>query len=121
MYEELFYQRLIKLRTQKGVSARDMSLSIGQSAGYINALENRNGFPSMQIFFYICEYLDVTPAELYVYLFSCPAEYREIVEDLKSLTLDRVLAYQSNRQRAEPQPVTLPVPLRTIENQQIHP
>lgn len=63
MFEDLFYQRLIKLRTEKGVSARDMSLSIGQSPGYINSLENRNGFPSMQVFFYICEYLGVTPAE----------------------------------------------------------
>lgn len=52
MFEDLFYQRLIKLRTEKGVSARDMSLSIGQSPGYINSLENRNGFPSMQVFFY---------------------------------------------------------------------
>ena len=65
MYENLFYQRLEKLRSEKGVSARDMSLSIGQSAGYINALENRNGFPSMQVFFYICEYLGVTPAEFF--------------------------------------------------------
>lgn len=39
MFEDLFYQRLIKLRTEKGVSARDMSLSIGQSPGYINSLE----------------------------------------------------------------------------------
>ena len=43
MYEDLFYERLIKLKTEKGVSARDMSLSIGQSAGYINRLENRKG------------------------------------------------------------------------------
>ena len=49
MYEDLFYKRLAELRANKGVSARDMSLSIGQSAGYINALENRNGFPSMQV------------------------------------------------------------------------
>ena len=40
-----------------------MSLAIGQSPGYINGLENKNGFPSMQVFFYICEYLGVTPAE----------------------------------------------------------
>ena len=43
MYEDLFYQRLIELRTKKGVSARDMSLSIGQNAGYINGLENSKG------------------------------------------------------------------------------
>ena len=35
MYEEQFSKRLTELRTQKGVSARDMSLSIGQNPGYI--------------------------------------------------------------------------------------
>lgn len=77
MFEDLFYQRLIKLRTEKGVSARDMSLSIGQSPGYINSLENRNGFPSMQVFFYICEYLGVTPAEFFDDGSDHPVEYKE--------------------------------------------
>ena len=40
MYEDLFYERLVKLRGIKGVSAREMSLAIGQSPGYINGLEN---------------------------------------------------------------------------------
>ena len=35
MYEEQFSKRLAELRTKKGVSARDMSLSIGQNPGYI--------------------------------------------------------------------------------------
>ena len=51
--EEFFRQRLTQLRIQKGVSARDMSLSIGQSESYINKIENGKSFPSMQIFFYI--------------------------------------------------------------------
>lgn len=85
MFEELFYERLTKLRTEKGVSARDMSLSIGQSAGYINALENRIGFPSMQVFFYICEYLNVTPSEFFDDSNGHPVEYREILEDLNGL------------------------------------
>ena len=33
-----FAKRLADLRTAKGVSARDMSLSLGQSAGYINKI-----------------------------------------------------------------------------------
>ena len=33
MYEEQFSKRLAELRTKKGVSARDMSLSIGQNPG----------------------------------------------------------------------------------------
>ena len=85
MYEDLFYKRLAELRANKGVSARDMSLSIGQSAGYINALENRNGFPSMQVFFYICEYLGVTPAEFFEEGNRYPGEYQEILADLKHL------------------------------------
>lgn len=39
MYEKDFAIRLSKLRLQKGVSARDMSLSIGQNAGYICMLK----------------------------------------------------------------------------------
>lgn len=85
MYEDLFYKRLAELRANKGVSARDMSLSIGQSAGYINALENRNGFPSMQVFFYICEYLGVTPAEFFEDGNRYLGEYQEILSDLKHL------------------------------------
>ena len=41
-----------QLRQAKGVSARDMSLSLGQSAGYINNIENGVNLPSMAMFFY---------------------------------------------------------------------
>ncbi|MBQ2903618.1 MAG: helix-turn-helix transcriptional regulator, partial [Clostridia bacterium] len=65
MEKEQFSKRLVELRMNKGVSARDMSLSIGQSAGYINNIENGVNFPSMTVFFYICEYLGVTPMEFF--------------------------------------------------------
>ena len=50
---------------KKGVSARDMSLSIGQNPGYIRTIENGSSFPTMSAFFYICEYLNVTPQEFF--------------------------------------------------------
>ena len=56
MEREDFIRRLVQLRMQKIVSARDMSLSIGQSAGYINNIENGVNLPSMTVFFYICDY-----------------------------------------------------------------
>lgn len=59
--KEWFSNRLAQLRTQKNVSARDMSLTLGQGAGYINNIENGINYPSMTIFFYICEFLEVTP------------------------------------------------------------
>lgn len=85
MYGEFFSERLSRLRIEKGVSARDMSLSIGQSAGYINALENQRGYPSMQLFFYICDYLGISPSEFFDENNSHPVEYREIMKDLSCL------------------------------------
>lgn len=41
-----FIKRLVALRVSKGASARDMSLSLGQSAGYINNIENGVNYPS---------------------------------------------------------------------------
>ena len=53
MYEDFVPERLAKLRTQKGVSARDMSLSLGQANNYINNIENKKSLPAMQSFFYM--------------------------------------------------------------------
>lgn len=60
-----FIKRLVDLRIAKGVSARDMSLTIGQSAGYINNIENGVNYPSMTAFFYICDYLGISPKEFF--------------------------------------------------------
>ena len=60
-----FSKRLAELRIAKGVSARDMSLSIGQATGYINNIENCKNFPSMTQFFYICDYLGITPKQFF--------------------------------------------------------
>ena len=86
MFEDLFYDRLIKLRERKGVSAREMSLAIGQSPGYINGLENRNGFPSMQVFFYICEYFGISPKDFFDSENRSPAAVEALTDDLKTLT-----------------------------------
>lgn len=85
MFEDFFYQRLTQLRQAKDVSAREMSLAIGQSPGYINAIENQSCFPSMQAFFYICEYLGITPADFFDADTRYPLEYKEILEDLNAL------------------------------------
>ena len=64
---EGFAGRVMELRNARGVSGREMSLSLGQSAGYINNIENGNNLPSLAMFFEICEYLRVTPDEFFSY------------------------------------------------------
>ena len=85
MYENFVPERLAKLRTQKGVSARDMSLSLGQANNYINNIENKKSLPSMQSFLYICEYLGVTPQEFFDEGNPDPQALKEFIAEAKKL------------------------------------
>ena len=77
--------RLAKLRTKKGVSARDMSLSIGQNPGYVNNIENGKSKPSLEGILFICDYLGITPSEFFDTESSNPSKLNSIVKDLKKL------------------------------------
>ena len=85
MEEKDFSLRLARLREKKGVSARDMSLSIGQNPGYINNIETGKSMPSLTGIFYICEYLGVTPSEFFGLESTNPGKIDAIVHDMKHL------------------------------------
>ena len=84
-FEDYFAERLAKLRQNKGVSARDMSLSLGQNANYINSIENKKMFPSMLVFFYICEYLEITPKDFFDDNNVNPKLINDLIEDLRNV------------------------------------
>lgn len=83
--ESKFVKRLTELRRLKGVSARDMSLSLGQSESYINKIENKKSFPSMQGFFYICDYFGITPHEFFDYDTENPKAANELAAEIQKL------------------------------------
>lgn len=85
MDESYIPERIAALRTRMGVSARDMSLSMGQADNYINNIENRKSMPSIQGFFYICEYLKVTPKEFFDEGMENPTLLNELMAELKPL------------------------------------
>ena len=85
MYEEKFSDRISQLRIKKGVSAREMSLSLGQNSGYIHNIESGKALPSMTSFFYICEYLGITPKEFFEDEIENPSLVSKIVGDIKGL------------------------------------
>lgn len=86
MFEEDFIKRLTELRLQKNISARDMSLSIGQNQNYINNIENGKAMPSMSAFFFICEFLKITPSEFFETKTRSPEKMRNVMKDLQSLS-----------------------------------
>ena len=67
-----------------------MSLSIGQCSGYISNIENGHNLPSMAVFFYICDYLDVTPAEFFEVESADPAALTPIFDQIKKLKPEQV-------------------------------
>jgi len=87
IYMELeeFAHRLAQLREQKDVSAREMSLSIGQNKNYINLIENGESLPSMQGFFYICEYLEISPSQFFDTASPCPGKANDLAKLIQSL------------------------------------
>jgi len=95
--DEIFIsQRLARLRTQMNVSARDMSLSMGQASNYINNIENGKSMPSIQGLFYICEYLKISPKDFFDDGNTNPALLNEVIEQLKPLNdkaLESILAF----------------------------
>ena len=84
--EDNFAERLTQLREDKQVSAREMSLALGQNCSYINRIENKKAFPSMQCFFYICEYLQITPQEFFDDKSQSPHTLNKLMDSLKSLS-----------------------------------
>lgn len=85
-YIDYICRRIAQLREKKGVSARDMSLSLGQSAGYINKIENKYGLPSLPGLIYICEYFGITPMEFFDMEASDPHGAGELLREIKKLS-----------------------------------
>ena len=82
--------RIAALRTAQNVSARDMSLSLGQSQSYINNIENKKALPSMQMFLYICEYLKIAPKDFFDEDISYPDALNQAIKVLKPLKKEQL-------------------------------
>lgn len=65
VYLKFISNRIYQLRIEKGLSARELSLLLGMSSGYINKIKNRKTMPSLQALFLICMFFDITPKEFF--------------------------------------------------------
>lgn len=95
MYEAQFPLRLAQLRARKGVSARDMSLSLGQNPGYINNIESGKALPSMSSFFYICEYLNITPGSFFDSETDNPEQLQQLIQKMKKLSDEQLASIEN--------------------------
>ena len=81
-----------------------MSLSIGQNTGYISNIECGKALPSMSVFFFMCEYLQISPSDFFDVENENPEKLRQLIMDLKKLDdeqLDLITAMVKNLIKAK--------------------
>lgn len=57
--------RITEIRLQKGISEKRFSEELGRNKGYLQNISSGRSFPGMNMFFDICEALEVTPEEFF--------------------------------------------------------
>ncbi len=90
---EEIIDRISKLRTQSGFSARELSLRIGKNETYINRLEYRKNFePSITVINDIVETCGSTMEEFFYYDINSYKVDCEIIRLLQDLPKSKKLA-----------------------------
>lgn len=79
-------ERLTLLRAQTGISARDMSLLLGQKDTFIEEIEQKQFTPCMEDFLSICDFLKITPGEFFDEKNLNPTLLNELLQKLIPLS-----------------------------------
>lgn len=77
--------RIARIRNAHNVSARKVSMELGQSTEYINQIENGKALPSLEGLFNICDYFNITLGEFFDDRLEFPVEYKHIIEELNKM------------------------------------
>lgn len=85
---EYITKRITQLRLLKGVAENRMSIELGHSRSYMQAISSGRAFPSMTEFLAICDYLDVSPKDFFEEENGNPMLIQEIAAKLKTLSND---------------------------------
>ena len=77
--------RFARIRNAHKISARKLSLELGQSTEYINQIENGKSLPSLEGLFNFCDYFNISLGEFFEQEFNFPVEYKNIIEELNKM------------------------------------
>ena len=85
-------KRVTQLRLNSGMSAKQLSLSIGKEASYIGAIENGRGRLSWTTFADLCNFFAIRPLDFFDEEIKDPVIVREIIHKLKKMDPDALKA-----------------------------
>ena len=88
--------RFAVIRNAHNISARKLSIEMGQSTEYINQIENGRKMPSMEGLFNFCDYFKITIGEFFDSTLGYPVQYKEIIENLNKLDNEELAHISKN-------------------------
>lgn len=85
MDREFVQVRFARIRNAHKISARKLSIELGQSTEYINQIENGKALPSLEGLFNFCDYFNISLGEFFEDRFNFPIEYSHIIDELNKM------------------------------------
>ena len=85
MDKKFVQMRIARIRNAHNVSARKVSMELGQSTEYINQIENGKALPSLEGLFNICDYFNISLSEFFDDRLEFPVEYKHIIDELNKM------------------------------------
>lgn len=85
MDKNFIKNRYAIIRNSHNISARKLSIELGQSTEYINQIENGKNMPSIEGLFNFCDYFNISITEFFEEEYKYPVEYKEIINYLNKL------------------------------------
>ena len=88
-------ENIKEIRINKGIPQKALADALSVDNAVISNIENGHNLPSMAVFFYICDYLGVTPCEFFEVENNDPATLSPIFEQIKKLKPEQVEVLQA--------------------------
>lgn len=90
MEKEFISNRFARIRLAKNISARALSLELGQSTQYINQIESGRKMPSINGLLNFCDHFNISPKEFFDDEKEYPIEYKDLLPYLNKLDTDEL-------------------------------
>lgn len=85
-FKQFIKERITQLRINKGKSEYQMSLDLGQNRTYIQNISSGRSLPSMDAFYKICNYFNITPIEFFDINLKAPQIYEDTKKEIIKLS-----------------------------------
>ena len=90
MEKNFISERIANIRSAKNMSARNLSLELGQSTEYINQIENGRKMPSIEGLINFCDYFNISLKEFFDDGQAYPIQYKALLNDLNKLNVEEL-------------------------------